>query len=128
MIWRSATALVRRRYCRCSKLSSTAVSYTHLDVYKRQAIKNADSKNNVGLQIRLSESTDSGGSASGSLTDLTIHEENQDNRGRKFGRVIRPRRNGAAALRPGHCFLPITATLKVDDHASAFSRWPAGDQ
>ncbi len=54
-------------------------------ISKEEAIKNADSKNNVGLQIRLSESTDSGGSASGSLTDLTIHEENQDNRGRKFG-------------------------------------------
>lgn len=50
-----------------------------------EAIKNADSKNNVRLKIRLSEGMNSGNKSAGSL-DISIHEEEQDNRGRMFSR------------------------------------------
>ena len=41
----------------------------------QEAIKNADSKNNVGLQIRLYESDMGGGHNSSALSDLSLHEE-----------------------------------------------------
>jgi twitching motility protein PilU len=51
-------------------------------ISRDEAIKNADSKNNVGLQIRLAEGTSGGGKSSASA-DLAIHDE-EDNRGRSF--------------------------------------------
>ena len=54
-------------------------------ISKEEAIKNADSKNNVGLQIRLAEGMESGGSSrSSSLADLAIHDDDQIDRGRTF--------------------------------------------
>ncbi|MBK8964504.1 MAG: PilT/PilU family type 4a pilus ATPase [Candidatus Competibacteraceae bacterium] len=52
-------------------------------ISREEAIKNADSKNNVGLQIRLSEGSGVGASpgAGASSIDLTIREEDT-NRGR----------------------------------------------
>ena len=54
-------------------------------ISKEEAIKNADSKNNVGLKIRLSEGMEAGSNKSAGMADLAIHEEDQDNRGRMFG-------------------------------------------
>ena len=59
--------------------------YKEGKISKDEAIKNADSKNNVGLKIRLSEGSESGHAKSAGLADLAIHEEEQDNRGRMFG-------------------------------------------
>ena len=56
--------------------------YKEGKISREEAIKNADSKNNVGLQIRLSEGTGVGaGKSSGSPIDLTIRDEDT-NRGR----------------------------------------------
>ena len=60
--------------------------YKEGKISKDEAIKNADSKNNVGLQIRLAESSEVGsGRSSTNLADLAIHEE-EDDQGRAFGR------------------------------------------
>jgi twitching motility protein PilU len=59
--------------------------YKEGKISKEEAIKNADSKNNVGLQIRLAEGMESGGtSRSSSLADLAIHDDDQIDRGRTF--------------------------------------------
>jgi len=55
--------------------------YKEGKISRDEAIKNADSKNNVGLQIRLSEGVGAGGGKSSGLADLTIRDENTD-RGR----------------------------------------------
>ncbi|MDS4030250.1 MAG: ATPase, T2SS/T4P/T4SS family, partial [Candidatus Contendobacter sp.] len=61
--------------------------YREGKISKEEAIKNADSKNNVGLKIRLAESaeTTSGARQSANLADLAIHDEDEDDRGRAFG-------------------------------------------
>ena len=58
--------------------------YREGKISKDEAIKNADSKNNVGLKIRLSEGMEAGARPSGNLADLAIHDEDED-RGRSFG-------------------------------------------
>jgi len=58
--------------------------YKEGKISRDEAIKNADSKNNVGLQIRLSESAESASHTSAGLSDLTIHDDEQENRGRMF--------------------------------------------
>ena len=58
--------------------------YREARISKDEAIKNADSKNNVGLKIRLSEGMEAGARPSGNLADLAIHDEDED-RGRSFG-------------------------------------------
>lgn len=56
-------------------------------ISKDEAIRNADSKNNVGLKIRLAESAESTSAAqqSANLADLAIHEE-EEHPGQAFGR------------------------------------------
>lgn len=54
-------------------------------ISKDEAIKNADSKNNVGLKIRLTEGMEAGSRSSTNLGDLAIHDEDQEDRGRSFG-------------------------------------------
>ncbi|HXH04760.1 MAG TPA: PilT/PilU family type 4a pilus ATPase [Candidatus Competibacteraceae bacterium] len=51
-------------------------------ISKEEAIKHADSKNNVGLQIRLAEANISGGKPAGKsiVDDLTIHEAEDQGR------------------------------------------------
>ncbi len=56
--------------------------YKEGKISRDEAIKNADSKNNVGLQIRLSEGGAAGGKAHTPI-DLTIRDENT-NRGQTF--------------------------------------------
>ena len=58
--------------------------YREGKISKDEAIKNADSKNNVGLKIRLAEGMEAGARPSGNLADLAIHDEDED-RGRSFG-------------------------------------------
>jgi twitching motility protein PilU len=58
--------------------------YKEGKISREEAIKNADSKNNVGLQIRLSESGE-GGASQVSLAELAIHDDEQENKGRMFG-------------------------------------------
>jgi len=57
--------------------------YKEGKISKDEAIKNADSKNNVGLQIRLSEGTGASGGKSSNLADLAIHDE-EEHPGRMF--------------------------------------------
>ena len=57
--------------------------YKEGKISKDEAIKNADSKNNVGLQIRLSEGAGASGGKSTNLADLAIHDE-EENPGRTF--------------------------------------------
>jgi twitching motility protein PilU len=56
--------------------------YKEGKISRDEAIKNADSKNNVGLQIRLSEGAAAGGKSHTPI-DLTIRDENT-NRGQTF--------------------------------------------
>ncbi|HRZ24981.1 MAG TPA: hypothetical protein P5326_13205, partial [Candidatus Contendobacter sp.] len=59
--------------------------YKEGKISKDEAIKNADSKNNVGLQIRLAEGADTSHSRrAASVADLAIHDE-EDNQGQRFG-------------------------------------------
>ena len=59
--------------------------YREGKISREEAIKNADSKNNVGLQIRLAEGAESTPSRrAASMADLAIHDE-EDNRGQTFG-------------------------------------------
>ncbi|MBL8248480.1 MAG: type IV pili twitching motility protein PilT, partial [Candidatus Competibacter sp.] len=58
--------------------------YKEGKISKDEAIKNADSKNNVGLQIRLSESSETSGRPSSGMSELTIHDEEKEDRGRMF--------------------------------------------
>ena len=58
--------------------------YREGKISKDEAIKNADSKNNVGLKIRLAEGMEAGARPSANLADLAIHDEDED-RGRSFG-------------------------------------------
>jgi len=60
--------------------------YKEGKISRDEAIKNADSKNNVGLQIRLSEGTSAaGGGKSASPMDLSIRDEDSHaNRGQIF--------------------------------------------
>jgi twitching motility protein PilU len=57
--------------------------YKEGKISREEAIKNADSKNNVGLQIRLSEGTGAGGGKSAAPMDLSIRDEDT-NRGQMF--------------------------------------------
>jgi twitching motility protein PilU len=59
--------------------------YKEGKISKDEAIKNADSKNNVALQIRLSEGMESGGGkSSANSADLTLHMDD-DSRRSQFG-------------------------------------------
>lgn len=53
--------------------------YKEGKISREEAIKNADSRNNVSLQIRLSEGM--GGSGQGSAAELSIREEEGENKG-----------------------------------------------